>query len=619
MRFLWRFIAVGTVLIAALLGLLFVHTYPPHFRFVHPELLFGKMGHISHEHERKWWKEAVVYQIYIPSFKDSNGDGVGDIPGIISKLDYLRDLGVDVVSIGPHYQSPQVDMGYDISDYEEVYRPYGTVEDVQALINATHSHGMRIIFDLVINHSSSKHPWFQQSRSSKQSPKRDWYFWRPAKIDADGNRHPPNNWRSHFSGPAWTWDEVTGEYYLHAYAPEMPDFNWENDECRKAIYETAIKFWLDRGIDGFRIDTVNKYSKDTTFPDAAIVDPGEETQPASRYFSNGPRIHEFLNEMKIIFDSYDAMTVGELSHFEGAESEVLSFVSVSKGQLNMVFNSGLSKLGQRTGGSFKVAEFKKERTRWQTFARNSDAWGTIFLENHDQGRSISRFGSDTSSEDRVRSGQMLAIIMATMTGTLFLFQGQEIGMTNIPHSWPPEEFKDVRSVNFYNEAKERYKNDPVKMNKQVDKMWQRARDHARLPTQWDDGENAGFSSSGVMPWMRVHDNWKENNVQSQLSDSHSLLEFWKSILKLRKEYKDVFIYGRYTIIETENEDLFVFTKDGGGMKSLTVVNMSGGKMRWSGASTILGENIRLLVGNFPSLDDKVLGGWEGRVYISAPT
>lgn len=358
MRLFRAFIRVSATVVFAVLGLFLMQSFS---KLSIPRDWFRSSGMEQKKHERKWWKEAAVYEIYIPSFKDSNDDGVGDIPGITSKLDYLHDLGVDVVAIGPHYQSPGVDMGYDISDYEQIYPPYGTVGDVEALIEGVHARGMRIIFDLVVNHSSSMHLWFQESQSSKINPKRDWYIWRPAKIDEDGKRHPPNNWRSHFSGPAWTWDEATQEYYFHAYAPEMPDFNWENEDCRKAIYETAMKFWLDRGIDGFRIDTVNKYSKDTTFPDAPIKDPGEETQPASQYYVNGPRIHEFLGEMKTIFESYDAMTVGELSHFDGLDADVLEYVSASKGQLNMVFNFGLAKLVQKAGGSLHVPQFKTRR------------------------------------------------------------------------------------------------------------------------------------------------------------------------------------------------------------------------------------------------------------------
>jgi oligo-1,6-glucosidase len=611
--------ALGTVAIAIAVGLLLVKRYSLDSVLFHQSMPID-IGH--DEHERKWWKEAVVYEIYPASFKDSNDDGIGDIPGIVSKLDYLRDLGVDVVAICPHYQSPQVDMGYDISDYNDIHRPYGTLEDVLTLINETHARGMRIIFDLVINHSSNLHKFFQESRSSKDHPKRDWYFWRPAKYDADGIRHPPNNWRSHFTVPAWTWDENTEEYYLHIYAPEMPDFNWENEECRRAIYQTAMIFWLEQGIDGFRIDTVNKYSKDISFPDAEIKDHGEETQPASKYYRNGPRIHEFLGEMRKVFDRYDAMTVGELSDFPRVETEVMKFISARAGQLNMVFNFDIVDFGQKRGkrkglAPFIVADFKRELSRWQDFVGGTDAWTTIFLENHDNIRSISRFGSDASPENRVRSGKMLAMIMATMTGTLFLYQGQEIGMTNAPRSWPAEEYKDIRSVNRWIQAQERCKDNQECLKTALEDIWEDARDHARLPMQWDAGENAGFTSPGVTPWMRINDGWKENNAGKQIGDPNSLLEFWKKILRLRKDYKDLCIYGRYELLETGGTDLFVFMKEAHGMKSLTVVNMTGKEKKWEGPLSSLGPGYKLLLQNVEAVEETVLSAWEGRLYLSS--
>ncbi|KAE8449338.1 hypothetical protein EG329_008239 [Mollisiaceae sp. DMI_Dod_QoI] len=572
----------------------------------------------TEDHERKWWKEAVVYEIYPASFKDSNDDGIGDVPGIASKLDYLRDLGVDVIHICPHYQSPQIDMGYDVSNYEDIHRPYGTVEEVQALIDATHARGMKIVFDLVINHSSNMHKLFQESRSSKDNPKRDWYFWRPPKIDAEGNPHPPNNWRSHFTVPAWTWDEATQEYYLHIYAPEMPDFNWENEETRRAIYNTSIIFWLERGIDGFRIDTVNKYSKDISFPDAKITEPGEETQPAAKHYNNGPRIHEFLGEMKTIFDTYDAISIGELSNFPRLEDGVMKFISARTGQLNMVFNYNLGRLGedQKDLLQFNATGFKKELSRWQIFAHNPDGWITNVLENHDAPRSISRFGSDASFEDQIQSGKALALILATLTGTVFLYQGQEIGMSNAPRSWPAEEFKDIRSVNLYKKAKERCKDDSECMATALDYIWSTARDHARLPMQWNSGPNAGFTSDGVAPWMRVNDDWESKNAEMQIGDPNSLLEFWKKVLKLRKEYKDLFVYGRYELVETEAENLFVFMKESSGLKSLTVVNMSGKPTKWKGPTPILGQHWRWLFGNTEGVENGKLSAWEGRVYLN---
>jgi oligo-1,6-glucosidase len=604
-------------------GLILVERYFPDLGAINQRVLSPGMNYNKDQH--KWWKEAVVYEIYPASFKDSNGDGVGDIPGIISRLDYLHDLGVNMIHICPHYQSPQVDMGYDISDYENVYRPYGTVDDVQALINETHARGMKIIFDLVINHSSDLHQWFLESRSAKDNPKRDWYFWRPAKWDAEGNRHPPNNWRSHFSVPAWTWDEKTQEYYLHVYAPEMPDFNWENEETRRAIYNSSITFWLEKGVDGFRIDTVNKYSKDISFPDADITEPGEVTQPAARHYNNRPRLHEFLGEMKGIFDRYGALAVGELSHFPFTEEGVLQFVSATSGQLNMVFNYALMSLGQKkeegqkSRSPFNVPALKKEMSRWQHFASNPDAWVTLSLENHDSPRSLSRFGSDVSVEKQVRSGKMLAILMATMTGTLFLYQGQELGMGNAPSSWPAEEFIDVRSVNMVKKAEEKCKGDKICLRNAMDELWETARDHARLPMQWDSGPNAGFTAKGVKPWMRVNDDWKTKNVEAQSQNPLSLLSFWKRVLRIRQEYKELFVYGNYKSYSTEAEELFVFTKEDGKLKSLTVVNMSGKEQRWEGAATILGENCQILMENIGGgvTRGEALSAWEGRVYITS--
>jgi oligo-1,6-glucosidase len=621
--FLFRsFVAVAMIACTSIISLLLVQRYTPHFDLFPQKTTHTKID--GKEPVRAFWKEAVVYEIYPASFKDSNNDGIGDIPGIVSKLDYLRDLGVDVIHICPHYQSPQVDMGYDISNYEEIHEPYGTVEDVQALIDATHSRGMKIIFDLVINHSSNMHKWFQESRSSQNNSKRDWYFWRPPKFDTNGNRHPPNNWRSHFTVPAWTWDEATQEYYLHIYAPEMPDFNWENKETRQAIYDTAIIFWLKRGIDGFRIDTVNKYSKDTSFPDAEIINPKEETQPGWRFYNHGPRIYEFLTEMKSIFDQYGAMTVGELSSFPRSEEGVMEFVSSRNGPLNMVFNFDISDLGQkRKPGQkgpvpFEVQPFKTEMSRWQRFVSDPEAWITLYLENHDAPRSLSRFGHDFSLEDQIRVGKMLAMIMATMTGTLFLYQGQEIGMSNLPRQWPIDEYRDIRSLNKYERAQERCDGDSKCLASARDDIWKGARDHARLPIQWNGGPNAGFTSEGVTPWMRVHDDWEQHNVELQLGDSDSLLEFWKKILKLRKEYKDLFIYGSYKLLESTAEDIFIFVKEGQGLKSLTVVNFSPNRNEWEGPSSSLGVGSKLLLGTTDREDDNILRAWEGRVYMQSP-
>ncbi|KIW22647.1 uncharacterized protein PV07_10924 [Cladophialophora immunda] len=585
---------------------------------------------LPQQHEQKWWKEAVVYQIYPASFKDSNGDGVGDIPGIMSKLDYIRDLGVDVVWVCPHYKSPQVDMGYDIQDYEDIHDQYGTLEQTVELIKAVHDRGMRIIFDLVINHTSSLHSWFQESRSSRNNPKRDWYIWRPAKYDANGKRCRPNNWRSNFSKPAWTWDETSQEYYLHLYAPEQPDLNWENKECRQAIYRSAIRFWLDKGIDGFRIDTVNLYSKHPGLPDAPVVYPDSESQPAMMYYANGPRMQEYLSEINDILGDYDTMTVGELP-YTPREADVMAYISARNKQLNMVFNFDVVDLGQTPGARFiprpfTTRDFKRELFKWQSVIENTDAWTTVFLENHDQGRSVSRFASDLP-EHRVRAAQMLAVILATLTGTLFIYQGQEIGMINAPRSWSADEYKCIKSVSHLSEVREKSKSDPHALSEALDILQKMARDHARVPMQWEGREatNAGFCPDGVTPWMSVLESHEAINVADQAGRKGSVLEFWKQMVRLRKAHKDVFVYGKFREVEGDDnnnpdgQDTIVFVKEApDGAKSVTVANMSTKEKDWAPAAVLeAGRDFSLAVANVDDLKENRLQPFEARVYISA--
>ena len=398
----------------------------------------------------------------------------------------------------------------------------------------------------------------------------------------------------------------------------MPDLNWENSDCRSAIYDSSMRFWLDRGIDGFRIDTVNKYSKDITFPDAEITDHNEVTQPAMEHYSNGPRMHEFLHEMNDVFDKYDIFTVGELPNTP-TESDVMSYVSASERQLNMVFNFEVVSLGQTPGNRlvpipFTTSDVVCQLSRWQTFVNGTNAWTTVFFENHDQGRSISRFGSD-SEYYRERSGKMLTMILASMTGTLFLYQGQEIGMTNAPKTWGAEDYKDIRSVNFYKQIRDRSGGDVGALRKALDGMQKTSRDHARLPMQWNGSRNAGFTSDSVQPWMRVNDNHTEVNVENQLDDDRSLLSFWKRLIKLRKHYKDLFVYGRYELCDTDNEDLFVFVKTASGTTSLTVANMSSTSRHWGGAGQLFAP--KLTMGNMEEPKEGRLAPYEARIYVSA--
>ncbi|CAG84911.1 DEHA2A13882p [Debaryomyces hansenii CBS767] len=560
-----------------------------------------------------WWKDASVYQIWPASYKDSNGDGVGDIPGIISTLNYVKSLGTDVIWLSPMYDSPQDDMGYDISNYEKVYPKYGTLEDMDNLIEGTHKRGMKLILDLVINHTSTEHDWFKQSRSSKTDPKRDWYIWKPARYDAEGNRHPPNNWVSHFSGSAWAYDETTDEYYLHLFAESQPDLNWENEETRKAIYKSALSFWFEKGIDGFRIDTAGMYSKVQSFSDAPIVFPDSEWQPCQKYFQNGPRIHEFHKEMfASVTSKYDAMTVGEVGHSPREDS--LKYVSAKEKEMNMMFLFDAVEVGSNPSDRFiydgyKLTDFKKAVQNQSSFIEGTDAWSTVFYENHDQPRSITRFGND-SNKYRVKSGKLLALLQSTLSGTLYIYQGQEIGMTNLPRSWSIDEYLDINTINYYKEFKAKYGDNKEKMDKLMDNINLLARDHARSPVQWDDTENAGFSTG--KPWMRVNDNYKEINVASQVNDPNSLFSFWKQSLKIRKEYKDLLIYGSFKILDNENQKIFTYVKEAAGQKAYIVLNFTSESLKFENLD---GGKLELLHSNVNVEDEGTLSPYEGRFYL----
>jgi oligo-1,6-glucosidase len=576
-----------------------------------------------YHHKRVWWKEATFYQIYPASFRDSNSDGWGDIPGILQKIDYIASLGVDVVWLSPHYDSPQIDMGYDISDYENVYAPYGTVKDVENLINACHKNDMKIILDLVVNHTSDQHVWFKESRSSKTNPKRDWYFWQPAQYDDDGHRMPPTNWRSYFAGGTWTWDEHTQEYYLHLYDKSQPDLNWENEDCRRAIYNSAMRFWLDKGIDGFRVDTVNKYSKVLPFADAPITEPTNAIQPAAQMWCNGPRIHEFIQEMNRgvlshyrTYDNLPLVTVGELSLCSKTDS-VIPYVSAAQKELDMVFQFDITHLGQGPPGcndkydfaAWKLPEMKRIVQKWQTFIDDTDAWTTVFNENHDNGRSVSRYAND-APEWRERSAKMLALWLVAQSGTLFLYQGQEIGMINAPKDWDMSEYKDVESKNYWAEAIRLAEDgtDPTRKERIKHGLQLMARDHARLPFQWDGSANAGFSTGE--PWMRVHDDYPSINVEQQEGDEGSVLAFYKKVLRLRKEHRDVFVYGRFELRDVEDESTFVYVKRYEGKMALIALNFTTEAQALPDI-----EGMKLLVSSYGKGREEMLEPLEGRIYI----
>ncbi|CEJ89538.1 Putative Glycoside hydrolase family 13 [[Torrubiella] hemipterigena] len=541
--------------------------------------------------DKKWWKEAVVYQIYPASFCDSNGDGVGDLPGITSKLDYIASLGVDVIWICPMYDSPQVDMGYDISNYEDIYAPYGTLQDMETLIKETHARGMKMMLDLVINHTSDQHAWFKESRSSKENPKRDWYIWKPARYSETGERLPPNNWRSNFGvGSAWEWDETTQEYYLHLFATEQPDLNWENPETRDAIYQSSMEFWLKRGVDGFRVDTVNMYSKPQDYPDAPVVDPNTFAQPAGMIYCNGPRMHEFLGEMNDILAKYGAITVGELPNTPDT-GKVLQYVSAEAKQLDMVFQFDITELGLGTTHRFETVphnytlpQFKGAIDAVQKLIRGTDAWITVFFENHDQPRSVSRLAND-SVENRVASAKLLAVLQACLSGTQYVYQGQEIGCVNVPkEGYPPENYLDIDSSLFYKMMVERHGDNKEEIEKAFTAIQHLARDHSRVPIAWNgNAKFGGFSEAAENagkevkePWMKTHPFSGEINVASQLTDKDSVLSFWKDAIKFRKENANITVYADYRTLRENDQNVYTFVKENanGVATAFVVLNFS---------------------------------------------
>lgn len=593
---------------------------------------------------RAWWKEATVYQIYPVSFFDSNGDGIGDLNGIYSKLDYLRDLGVDVLWLSPIYRSPLADMGYDISDYRDIDPRYGTLGDWDRLLEGVHDRGMKLMMDLVVNHTSDEHDWFRESRLSKSSPKRDWYIWRPPRYDAEGERAPPNNWRSVFEGSAWTYDDASGEYYLHLYLDKQPDLNWDNPEVREAVW-SLMKFWTERGCDGFRMDVINLISKVDGLPDAPVVDPTQDYQLASMMYANGPRVHEYIQEMnRKVLSQHALITVGE-APFTHDSRGLASFVLPDRKELNMVFAFELVEIDNAVDGpaanagagadplryrSWKLPEMKSIIEKWQNLLREEGFWNAVFIENHDQARSVSRYGNDTPAW-RARSAKLLAIMQTTLSGTLYVYQGEEIGMANFSSSWPIEEYKDVATQNYYNRILEQRKSgakakasgpEVVDMSDVMDGCQRKARDHARTPVQWDKTPHGGFTTGA--PWMRVNDDYGEWNVAAQLQDPDSVLAFWRHALQMRKQHA-VLVYGDFCMLTRDDPHVFAYTRTLEMTTALVLLNFSKDELHFTlPEASIDKSSSRLLLGNMmraaePGIDritaEIRLEPYEGRVYF----
>ena len=511
--------------------------------------------------EKRWWKESIVYQIYPRSFKDSNGDGIGDIPGIIEKLDYLKELGVNVLWISPMLESPQDDNGYDISDYRRIYKEYGTMEDYEKLLEEAHKRGIKILMDLVVNHTSDEHNWFIESRKSKDNPYRDYYIWREPV-----NGKEPNNWGSAFGGPAWEYDPQTEMYYLHLFSRKQPDLNWENEKVRQEVYD-MMKFWCEKGIDGFRMDVISMISKDQRFPD------GEMNNGLygdfGPYCVHGPRVHEFLQEMnQKVLSKYDIMTVGETAGVTIEEAQ--KYAGDDRNELNMVFQfehveSGCGDYGKWTTAKYDFKEFKNIMIKWQEELQGK-AWNSLFLGNHDQPRSVSRFGNDNPVY-RETSAKMLATCIHMMQGTPYVYQGEELGMTNIYFD-KLEDYRDIESINYFKEFTESGLMTPEHMMKC---LMLRSRDNARTPMQWDDSKQAGFTDGE--PWIKVNQNYKKINAAQQLEDPDSVFHYYQKLIRLRKE-KDIIVYGEFEPLYREDEQIFAYTRKQDQEKLLTVCNFS---------------------------------------------
>jgi oligo-1,6-glucosidase len=565
---------------------------------------------VSVDRPTDWWKSAVVYQIYPRSFADSNGDGLGDIPGIARHLDYLAELGVDVVWLSPVYASPMDDNGYDISDYIDVDPMFGTLEDLDQLIAGLHDRGIKIVMDLVVNHTSDEHAWFIESRDPA-SPKRDWYWWRPPRpgFEPGSEGAEPTNWESAFSGSAWQFDERSGEYYLHLFSPKQPDLNWENPEVRRAIYD-MMNWWVDRGVDGFRMDVINLISKHELGDGVPLA--GRTRVSCFVFTANGPRLDEFLAEMNaaVGLDTRNLLTVGEMpgSTIETARSAT----DPANGELNMVFTFEHVSLDSRPGGSGKfdlvplsLPVLKRNLNEWQV-ALADIGWNSLYWDNHDQPRAVSRFGDD-SAEYRVNSAKTLATVQHMHRGTPYIYQGEELGMTNTYFS-AIEQYRDIESL--------RYHADALSLGMEVEAVLHslsvKSRDNARTPMQWDDSSHAGFTEG--IPWLPVNPNYLTINAAAEMENPDSVFHHFRKLIKLRHDHP-VIVHGRFDLLLPDHEQIWALTRTLDDQVLLMIANWS------SEAATVPRDAVpdlrgaEVLIATHEDSTSLDLQPWESRVYL----
>lgn len=505
-----------------------------------------------------WWKNAVVYQIYPRSFADANGDGIGDLKGITGKMEYLSKLGIDVIWLSPVYQSPNADNGYDISDYQAIMTEFGTMDDFDEMLAKAHSYGIKIMMDIVVNHTSDEHKWFLESRKSKDNPYRDYYIWRDPK---DGKT--PNRWESCFSGPAWDYDEATGQYYLHLFAKKQPDLNWDNEKVRNEVYQ-MMTWWCEKGVDGFRFDVISLISKDPALPDGEEYGNGY----TGNNCANGPHVHEYLKEMnQRVLSKYPLITVGECPGVDAEQA--LLYSGKDSHELNMIFEfehvSGSrhhqNKYGKWDSEPMTMPELREVMTKWQLQLADN-GWNSLFLDNHDQPRCVSRFGND-SEEYRVLSAKMLATCLHMQKGTPYIYQGEELGMTNAGFT-SMDQYRDVETLNAYPELKDR-----VGEEKALEYFRRISRDNARTPMQWDASKNAGFTSG--QPWIEVNPNYKTINAQAALEDPDSVFYYYQKLIKLRHEYP-IIVDGVYELLAANHPFIFAYTRTLGNQKLYVLCN-----------------------------------------------
>ena len=554
---------------------------------------------------KSWWQEAVVYQVYPRSFQDSNGDGIGDLQGIIQHLDYIKELGVDVIWLNPIYKSPNADNGYDIADYQQIMPEFGTMADFQQLLKAAHARGLKIMMDLVVNHTSDEHPWFQAAKQSRTDPHHDWYIWRDP---VDG--HAPTNWRADFGGSAWTYVPEVGQYYLHLFAVKQPDLNWTNPAVRKAVFD-MMTWWCDQGIDGFRMDVINLISK----PDVFADDPHLLEQPNGNslgLIANGPHVHEYLRAMnKAVLSKHDLMTVGEAPGVTPALA--LQYTGFDRHELEMVFqfkHVGLDNDPQFGKWSLKhpqLTDLKHVLSDWQT-ALHGKAWNSLYWDNHDQARAVSRFGDDRPAF-RVHSAKMLAATLHFLEGTPYIYQGEELGMTNV--AFPSiHDYRDLDTLNAWHElVEQQHALAPEDMLKRIHR---RSRDNARTPMQWSSAPQAGFTAG--TPWLAVNPNYTDINATAALADSDSVFFFYQKLIRLRKQYPDLIVYGAYTLLDPDDPDVYMYQRHATNQELLVISNFTDQTLTRDIAKQ-LSPSAKLLISNYDDDAENTLRPYETKAYL----